>query len=35
MQADLVLYNGDVHTMDTAMPRAQAVARIFFQRLEK
>ena len=26
MQADLVLYNGDMHTMDAATPRAQAVA---------
>ncbi len=26
MQADLVLYNGDIHTMDAATPRAQAVA---------
>jgi predicted amidohydrolase YtcJ len=26
MQADLVLYNGNIHTMDAAMPRAQAIA---------
>lgn len=26
MQADLVLYNGDIHTMDAATPRAQAMA---------
>ena len=26
MQPDLVLHNGDVHTMDVALPRAQAVA---------
>ena len=26
MQADLVLYNGDIHTMDAATPRAQAIA---------
>jgi predicted amidohydrolase YtcJ len=26
LQADLVLYNGDIHTMDTATPRAQAIA---------
>jgi len=26
MQANLVLYNGDVHTMDAAAPRAQAIA---------
>jgi len=26
MQADLVLYNGDIHTMDAAAPRAQAIA---------
>jgi predicted amidohydrolase YtcJ len=26
MQADLVLFNGDIHTMDAAAPRAQAVA---------
>lgn len=26
MQADLVLFNGDIHTMDAAMPRVQAIA---------
>ena len=26
MQADLVLFNGDIHTMDAAAPRAQAIA---------
>ncbi|MGD9049051.1 MAG: amidohydrolase family protein, partial [Anaerolineae bacterium] len=26
MQADLVLFNGDLHTMDAAVPRARAVA---------
>jgi predicted amidohydrolase YtcJ len=26
MQADLVLYNGDIHTMDAVTPRAQAIA---------
>ena len=26
MQADVVLYNGDVHTMDAATPRARAIA---------
>jgi hypothetical protein len=26
MQADLVLFNGDIHTMDAAVPRAQAMA---------
>lgn len=26
MQADLVLYNGDIHTMDATTPRAQAIA---------
>ncbi len=26
MQADLVLYNGNVHTMDDVVPRAQAIA---------
>ena len=26
MLADLVLYNGDIHTMDPARPRARAIA---------
>ena len=26
MQADLILYNGNIHTMDTAKPRGQAIA---------
>ena len=26
MQADLVLYNGNIHTMDSASPRVQSVA---------
>lgn len=26
MQANLILYNGDIHTMDAAAPRAQAIA---------
>ena len=26
MRADLILYNGDIHTMSSANPRGQAIA---------